>query len=83
MDRVRVLGRGLQRLQLGRRGAVLLGREQLRVLVLGRHGRGFLARRPEGLRLFLLDLSFAGAVGALELEVLAYRVVEDPHVGPD
>jgi hypothetical protein len=87
MDRVRVLRSGLERLDLlqvlctGRR---LLGRQQLRVLVcFGRGGRRFCVGGTEDLGLLALDLSIGSAVGALQLEVLSYRVVEDPHVAPD
>jgi hypothetical protein len=91
VDGVRVLGRGLQRLEIGQSGlrrlSMLVRRQQLRVLVrrslrrLCR--RHFLARRPENLRLLAPDFVVAGAMGALQLEVLSYRVVEDPHAGPD
>jgi hypothetical protein len=47
-----------------------------------RGGSRFLAL-AERFRLLAPKLVFAGAMGALEFEVLAYRVVEDPHAGPD
>src|SRR3954452_19104237 len=88
MDCVRILGRRLEGLQIGSfRLRPLFRAEDLRVLVARclrwRCRLRLRARLPEDLGLLAPDLVFGGAVGALQLEVLAYRVVENPHAGRD
>jgi hypothetical protein len=73
---VRIIGRRLQRIRVGC--------QELRVLLRRRRGGlGISADRPEDLGFLAADFVVARAVGALQFEVLFYRVVEDPHAGPD